>query len=169
MLRVGKKLRETRFFLRKLDERAQMAFGDHEEFDFYLSALLSAARSVDCRLHYEEGDTYVAFRKSWDNALQGNEQVLIKFMVDDRNVEVHGSGSNRAEYESRIPVFGSYQDKLGEVMVSAPPGCPSAEIIKPAYSFTIGGQQFPVIECCRRYIELLERLLADYCYSRGIA
>ena len=141
---------------------------DHEEFDFYLSALLSAARSVDWRLRYQQGATYSTFRENWDNTLQPDELTLVKFMVDDRNVEVHESGSNRAEYESRIPVFGSYQDKSGEVMVSAPPECPSAEIIKPAYLFTIGGQQFPVIECCRRYINLLERLVADYCNSCGM-
>lgn len=42
MDRVRKKLREARFFQRRMSERKQMACGDHEEFDFYLSALLSA-------------------------------------------------------------------------------------------------------------------------------
>ena len=169
MLRVRKKLREARFFLGKMAERAQMAFGEHEESDFYLSAFLSAGRSVDYRLRHEQGATYSTFWVSWDNALSPYEQRVMKFMANDRNFEVHESGSNRAELENRIPVYGSYQDKSGKVTVSAPPGTPPAEIIKPTYSFTIDGQQVPVLEACRKYIELLDRLVADYCQSQGIA
>ena len=42
MLKTQKKLRECRFFLRKLVERDQIAAGDREEFDFYLSAFLNS-------------------------------------------------------------------------------------------------------------------------------
>src|SRR5262249_14232126 len=93
---------------------------------------------------------------------------LVKFLVDDRNVEVHDSGSSRPEHESRIPVAGMYRDRSGTVTVSAPLGTPPAEIIKPAYSFTVNGQQLPAIEACHRYIELLERLVSDYKRSQGI-
>lgn len=169
MWRVHKKLREARFFLGKLAELAQMAFGEHEQSDFYLSAFLSAGRSVDYRLRHEQGATYSTFRVSWGNALSSDEQRLMKFMVDDRNFEVHESGSNRAEFENRIPVYGSYQDKSGKATVSAPPGTPPVEIIKPTYSFTIDGQQVPVLEACRKYIELLDRLVTDYCQAQSIA
>jgi len=168
MWRVRKKLQEARFFLGKMAERGEMAFGEHEESDFYLSAFLSAGRSVDYRLRHEQGATYLTFRESWDNALSPDEQRLMKCMVDDRNFEVHESGSNRAELEKRIPVYGSYQDKSGKVTVFAPPGTLPAEIIKPTYSFTIDGQQVPVLEASRMYIELLDRLVADYCQSQGI-
>jgi hypothetical protein len=168
MWRVRKKLREARFFLGKMAECAQMAFGEHEESDFYLSAFLSAGRSVDYRLRHEQGATYLTFRGSWDVALSPDERRLMKFMIDDRNFEVHESGSNRAELENQIPVYGSYQDKSGEVTVSAPPEKPATFIIKPTYSFTINGQQVPILEACRRYIELLDRLVADYCQSQGI-
>ena len=169
MLRIDKKLREAHFFLGKMLERAQMAFGDHEEFDFYLSAFLSAGRSVDYRLRHEQGGTYVTFRAGWDSTLSQDDQRLVKFLVDDRNVEVHESGSSRTQHESRIPVAGMYRDRSGTVMVSAPPGTPPAEIIKPVYSFTVNGQQLPAIETCRRYVELLEGLVSDYKRSQGIA
>jgi hypothetical protein len=176
MLRIDKKLREARFFLGKMLERAQMAFGDHEEFDFYLSAFLSAGRSVDYRLRHEQGSTYKTFRAGWDNRLSQDDERLVKFLVDDRNVEVHESGSSRTEHEHRIPVGGMYRDRSGTLMVSAPPatlmvppGTPPAEIIKPVYSFTVNGQQLPAIEACRRYVELLERLVSDYKRSQGIA
>lgn len=84
-----------------------MAFGEHEESDFFLSAFLSACRSVDYRLRHEQGATYKIFRESWNNALSPAEQRLMKFMVDDRNFEVHESGSNRLELAKRIVVTGS--------------------------------------------------------------
>jgi len=168
MDQVRKKLREARFFLRRMGERAQMAFGDHEEFDFYLSALLSAARSIDYRLRHEQGATYSSFRTQWDNKLLVADKQLMKFLVDDRNLEIHESGSGRNQGESRIPVFGSYQDKSGTVTVSGPVGIQPAEIIKPTYSFTIDGLEVSVLECCEKYLGLLEQLLADYCRSQGI-
>ena len=110
MWRVRKKLREARLFLGKMAERADMAFGEHEEFNFYLSAFLSAGRSVDYRLRHEQGATYLTFRVSWDNALALDERHLIKFMVDDRNSDVPESGPNRAEFENRILISDFYQD-----------------------------------------------------------
>ena len=169
MLQIDKKLREARFFLRKMGERDQMAFGDHEEFDFYLSGFLSAGRTIDYRLRHEQGAAYATFRAGWDTTLSPDDQCLVKFLVDDRNDEVHESGSSRMEHESRIPVAGMYKDRSGTVTVFAPPGTPPAEIIKPVYSFTINGKQLPVIEACRRYIDLLERLVSDYNRSREIA
>jgi hypothetical protein len=169
MLRIDKKLREARFFLGRMAERAQMAFGDHEEFDFYLSAFLSAGRSVDYRLRHEEAAAYTTFRNSWDSALSPDDQRLVKFLVDDRNVEVHESGSSRTEHQSRIRVAGTYKDRSGTVTSFAPFGTPHAEIIKPVYSFTINGQQMPAIKACSRYIDLLERLVSDYKRSQGIA
>ena len=147
-------------------DRQGMAFGNHEEFDFYLSAFLSAGRSVDYRLRHEQGDAYQRFRDSWDKSLSSNEEYLMKFMVDDRNFEVHESGSGRDEKESRIPVHGTYQDKSGTIFASAPVGTPPVEIVKPTYFFTIGRSQMSVLDCGRKYIELLERLVRDYYQSQ---
>ena len=169
MLLVRKKLREARFFLGKMTEREQKAFGDHEEFDFYLSAFLSAGRTVDYRLRHEQENPYRTFRDGWDKSLSPHEQQLMKFMVDDRNFEVHESGSTRGEKESRIPVHGTYQDKSGTVTVFAPIGAPPSQIIKPTYFFAVGGSQVSVLEYCREYIYLLERLVREYCQLQGIA
>jgi hypothetical protein len=179
MDQVRKKLREARFFQRRMSERTQMAFGDHEEFDFYLSALLSAARSIDYRLRHEQGATYSSFRDQWDKNLSPDDKRLVKFLVDDRNLEVHESGSGRNQGETRIPVLGEYRDKSGTLSVSGTPlvlaaatgspPSPPAEIVKPTYSFRIDGLEVPVSECCEKYLGLLERLLADYCSSQGIS
>ncbi len=165
---VHKKLREAQFFLMKMSERAQMAFGDRQEFDFYLSAFLSAARTVDYRLRHEQGAAYRTFRVGWNQNLSAADQQLIKFMVDDRNLEIHESGSARGEQESRISVSRVYEDKSGKVTVFSPPDTPPAYIVKPTYFFVVDGQSRSVLECCEMYSQLLKRLVADYCRTAGI-
>ncbi len=82
---IDKKLREARFFLDRMIEQEAKAFGDKEPFDYYLSAFLSACRTVDYRLRHQQSATYPSWRKKWDNALTPNGSGVIKFMIDDRN------------------------------------------------------------------------------------
>jgi len=91
---VEKKLRETEIWLTKMREQETRAFGDKEQFDFYLSAFLSAARTIDYQLRHEHGETYKEWRKRWDDS-NPKEAVLIKFFADDRRSEVHERGSDR--------------------------------------------------------------------------
>jgi hypothetical protein len=86
---IEKKLREAEFFLGKMQKQESRAFGDKEPFDFCLSAFLNAARTVDYRLRHEQAATYPSWRTAWDARLAHNEKSLIKFLVDNRNVEVH--------------------------------------------------------------------------------
>ncbi len=167
MSTVDKKLREAHFFLRKMKEREALAFGDHEEFDFLLSAFLNAGRSLDYRLRHTS-NRYAPFRVTWDAQLTAEEDELIRFLVDDRNLEVHEAGSTRQQAEVRIPVRGTYQDPSGTLTVFAAVGTPPAELIKPTYYFDIGGRRVPVLAACDAYIQLLERLVAD-CHAAGIA
>ena len=164
MTSVGKKLREAAFFLGKLDKRSRTVFGEREQFDYYLSAFLNACRSVDYRLRHEQGNTYRTFRCAWDSRLQPRETELLKFMVDDRNLEVHESGSARTQQDERVAVSDSYTDESGTAVISSPLGLGAlpTEIVRSAYTFAVSGRQVAVTECCRRYLELLERLVRDY-------
>lgn len=168
MAGVRKKLREARFFLGKMAERESLAFGDHEEFDFYLSAFLSAARSVDYKLRHH-GATYKTFYAKWIATLSLDDQKLVKLLVDDRDLEVHNSGSTRVELETRIQVGDFYRDRSGTVTVASPPGTPPTEIIKPSYHFRLGDQTVPAVECCRKYINLLELMVEEYCRTHSIS
>ena len=159
--RIEKKLREARFFLDKMRDQVGRAFGDKEPFDYYLSACLGAARSVDYRLRHEQ-PTYKEWRKNWDASLTPSEAGLIKFLVDDRNFEVHKSGSTRGVKTEELKIAGSYSDKSGTVEVFGPPGMPPAHIIKPAYFFTIDGVDRKATEACAEYLMLLERMLAEF-------
>jgi hypothetical protein len=100
MERTEKKLREGGFFYRKLFERDRMAFGEPEEWAFYLRAFLNAGRSVDYRLRHEQS-SYPTFGEVW-NGLHPAEDHFMKFMSLDRADEVHHGGSKRVERERRI-------------------------------------------------------------------
>jgi hypothetical protein len=168
---VKKKVREAAFFLSKIQEQSRVAFGDHEPFDYYLSAFLSAARSVDYRLRHGHGTKYTAFRENiWNPRLALSEQRLLKFMTDDRNLEVHEAGSGRVQGEVRIPIRGRYEDGSGSSITAfGPPGVPPAEVIKPTYTFDLDGHHAPVVESCSEYLRLLERLVEEFARYIGSA
>jgi hypothetical protein len=165
---VHKKLGEARLFLGKMRERESLAF-DKGQFDPHLSAFLNATRTVDYRLRHEQKKTYPKWRKAWDAKLTPAEDSLIKFMVDDRNVEVHGSGSGRSTKTEEIKVGNEYSDASGTVttggsgtlIASGLPGM-GAIIHKPAYYFTISGAERKATEACAEYLALLERMVAQF-------
>jgi hypothetical protein len=160
---VEKKLREASFFLSMMAEREKMAFGDREEFDFYLSAFLNAARSVDYRMRHEQSTLYKTWRTRWDGMLPDADDRLIKFFADDRAAEVHRSGSNRDEGETGISVENTYEDASGTVHASGPADGSAAFIIfKPSYYFTIDGAQRKVIEASGAYLKLLTSMIERF-------
>jgi hypothetical protein len=161
---VEKKLREARFFLDKMREYECGASPDTEPFEFYLSAFLSAGRSVDYRLRHEQKEAYPTWRTWWDTLLGDPERRLIKFMVDDRNVEVHASGSSRSvKREDRELSEGTHRLASSTAVVTGPPNeRPLAKMPAPAYSFTIAGTERKATEVCDEYLTLLERMVERF-------
>jgi hypothetical protein len=169
LARVQKKLAETQFFLGNMVEQERRAFGDREPFDFYLSAFLSAGRTVDYRLRHEQSPIYPIWRKVWDAALLPTANRLIKFMVDDRNTEVHASGSSRSvgQEDIKVGAGGSYSDRSGTLEVFGPPSVllgvdTGAVIHKPTYNFTIDGTERKATEACTEYLALLKRMVEKF-------
>jgi hypothetical protein len=162
--RVEKKLREARFFLDKMIEHERMAFDDKEPFDFYLSAFLSGARTVDWRLCHEQTANYPNWRIGWNAKLSQAQQRLIKFMVDDRNVEVHESGSSRVvKTENRELGPGTYSLASGKIEVFGPPGVwPLAIIPVPTYNFTIDGTERKAVDACGEYLGACLRNMSEH-------
>jgi hypothetical protein len=163
LAQVRKKLREAEFFLGRMMEHEQQLIGDREPFDFYLSAFLSAARTVDYRLRHEQNPTYKAWRERWDSSLTGEENALIKFMVDDRNFEVHESGSTRS-LGSQVKEFGGGVHRLGasEMMITAPVGVPPAVLHKSTYKLTIGAVDHDATKASELYLKLLNRMVSQF-------
>ena len=168
LIRVYKKLAEAQFFLGKLREQDCKLIGDKQPFDYYLSAFLSAGRTVDYRLRHEQAAIYPAWRTTWDASLTPEEKSLIKFMVDDRNVEVHASGSSRsvAQEGVKFPI-GTHHVEGGTIDVGGPPGMEPAVILKPTYNFTIVGAERNAIEACASYLALLQRMVDSFAAARA--
>jgi len=164
---VEKKLREAQFFLNKMIKHERwtfVVFGDKDYFDFYLSAFLNPGRTVDYRLRHEQEEIYPTWRTGWDATLTQAQQGLIKFMVDDRNVEVHRSGSSRRPGTVNIELgAGTHQLKSATVTVAIPPGVPSGIHMQvPTYNFTIDGTERKVTEACGEYLALLKQMVAKF-------
>jgi hypothetical protein len=164
MASTEKKLREARFFLDKMSEHERMAVQHKEPFEFYLSAFLSAGRTVDYRLRHEQPATYPTWRTKWNTTLANAEERLITFMVDDRNVEVHASGSSRTiKTENRELGAGTYKFASGTMEVFGPSWVhPLAIIPVLAYSFTIDGAERNATDVCAEYLSLLERMVEAF-------
>jgi len=165
---VEKKLREAEFFLSKMVDQEKRAFGDKEPFDFYLSAFLNAARVIDYRLRHMHGETYGPWYTKWKKTLTRDQRKLIKFLVTDRNLEVHAKGSRRSVAQEAIKVGHSYSDRSGTLEVFAPPRVlvgdptPPAIIYKPTYNFTIAGVERRAVDACSEYLRLLTRMLSEF-------
>lgn len=154
---VEKKVREAEFFLEHMRRCEARILGNYDEFDFFLSAFLSSSRTVDYRLRHEHGDVYRSWRDNWDAALASQDLRLIKFLVDDRNVEVHESGSTRDE---KLSAFGvDMADSRVAAFVPLPAPRPGA-IAKSDYYFTIDGGECKATDACAKYVGLL-RSMAD--------
>jgi len=167
--RVHKKVGEAQFFLEKMIQRERRLFGDHVQFDYYMSAFLNAGRTVDYRLSHEQKAIYNPWRKAWNASLKPEEKAIFKFMVDDRNVEVHESGSSRSAGREGIKVAAgsSYSDASGTVQVFGSPsvllGVDTAAVIqKPTYYVTIDGANRGATEACAAYLVLLQRMVAQF-------
>jgi hypothetical protein len=168
-----KKLREAHRFLNEMRAQEQKAFGDKEPFDHWLSAFLSAGMSVRDALHVEGGGahdkTVKKWKETWEGQLPPAQKCIYDFMREDRNREVHRSGSQRVveSKDVKVGVGGSYSDKSGTLTVMGSPSVllgtdTGATISMPQYSFDICGVKRRVTEVCAEYLNLLEQMVAHY-------
>jgi hypothetical protein len=163
LARVRKKLAEAEFFLNLMIAQEPQIFANKEPFDYYLSAFLNAARTVDYRLRHEQGVIYKPWRGAWDATLSPSERGLMKFIDDDRRVEVHDSGSSRnVAREGVVFPIGTHQVSSGILTISGPPGMQPAVGYRPTYSFTIDGADRKVTEACAEHLTLLRRMVAQF-------
>lgn len=164
-----KKLREAAFFLWKLvEEERRILRPEPEALDFYLSAFLSAARSVGDIIGVEEGDRYRNWFAQRKLTLPADERVLLKFTNDQRVLTVHVRGPDVQRDTTQIPIHelqreleaggGSLENRAGGVPGSPLPS-PQAE--KSVLSFS-GRPSANASELCQQYLELLGRLVREY-------
>ena len=99
------KLREAQFFLGHLvNEGQELLCNEPQAFGFYLSAFLSAARSVTFALQYEEKAKYDEWFPQWFGSLSGEDQNLARFLKDQRNYVQKRGGADVAVVWEYVPV-----------------------------------------------------------------
>jgi hypothetical protein len=156
--RVQKKFRETKFFFGHISQSARSTRLDHEHLEFYLSAFLSAARSVT---DFFESH---AWWSHWKASQSPEDLRLLNQMTKQRDNEVHKKGADVSHQVEDVPLskieipsalhaaYGSsFGEPWGEVKVGMN-----------VYYFMLEGKSVLVIETCKRYVALLERAVEDF-------
>jgi len=159
-----KKLREARFFLSHLEaENRRAVRNEPEAFDYFMSAFVSAARSVTFALQAEEKAKYDQWFPGWLAARPEEDRKLLNLMVSQRNAEQkQGGGERRVEWEY-VPVTGLSPEELGgRVFCSAPPGVPPLQVGRPVRYLDQEGQESEALSSCRRYCTLLTDVVESF-------
>ena len=160
-----KKLREARFFSQMLGKASQQPVrNDPEEFGFYLSAFLSAARAVTCALQHEEKDKYDAWSPAWFNSRSPEDQTFLKDMITNRNFVQNRGGAEMDQDWEYIPVTEIRTENREHPAYGfhwyGPPGTPPPTVGMPVYSFKGSGDE--VTSACERYVTILDSLVREF-------
>jgi|SRR3990172_1975455 len=162
-----RKLREAQFFLRHLIEEGNRSVRDDPDaFGHYLSALLSAARSVTFALQFEEKEKYDAWFSTWSAGRTPEERELLIFLRDQRNNEQKRGGAEVLvtwDYVpfSRAPASDRSHPAYGFHWFG-PPGTLAPLVGIPVHSFeSVSGDPAVVVKC-RQYVEVLSQLVGDF-------
>jgi hypothetical protein len=125
-------------------------------------------QTVDYRLRHEQDAIYRVWRKAWDALLSPSQDSLIKFMVDDLNVEVHESGSGRSLKSEAIPMptvrpeQAGLMHAIGVPMFAVSNNESPAVVYKPGYYFTIDGMECRAVDTCAEYLKLIEQIVGKF-------
>jgi len=160
---MQKKLREVHYFLRQMEAIARRAVGDPEDFEFLLSALLSASRSITDPL---ESRRYGQWYEAWRNGRSPRERELLAFMRVQRNAVVHRNGADVEVTVEFVPLTQLREDRHGHPAYGfhwwGPPGGPAPEVGINVHHFELGGSQVEASETCCDFVTVLTALVADF-------
>jgi hypothetical protein len=123
---------------------------DDEEAGYYLSAFMSAARSVTFVLQFEAKDAYDRIFPLWFGRLRRSDQKLLKLMNDERVEEIHRGGVRKI-----------YQEK--KIVIRRDVSKDAATIAYPEWYLSRTKKE--IVGCSQRYIELLDSLLNEFLES----
>jgi hypothetical protein len=168
--RVKKKLREAEFFLGKMQDEERERFGPKEPFEFYLSAFLTASKSVVEVFEYliktERADANRQWYKGWKTKRGADEHLsnFVKCMADKRDAEVHRKGAgHRVKIEQREFPNTHLERSVGAfTLVGAPHGVPLGHYDVNRYYLTVNGSEQLVLEACAKYVEFRRRLVTEF-------
>jgi len=155
--KTQRKLREAKYFLRLLTDKAMRIVGDREEVLFLASAFMNAAQSVDYVATQEVDDIPPAYESRWFETLATEDQDHFRAMREQRGIEIHQAGTPLAIYtEMTSSLDCSLSSDTCSVQSAGPPGTPAPTLGKPVYLFKDLPNIPDAVEACARYYRLLE-------------
>jgi hypothetical protein len=161
------KLAEAEFFFQKLTAEAQKVISNEPEaFEFYLSAFLSAARSVTFVLQAEQKEKYDTWFKQWRETLPNEENELLDYANEQRVQAVHRMGP-QVEFSSEalsMPEFllaGARQGMRIEIH-NGPLSNPPPQFQRLVRNFEIGGTKSEVAHVCEKYLAVVSNLVTAF-------
>jgi hypothetical protein len=164
--RTQRRLRQARFFYQHLVN--QQRKGDPETFRFYFSAFILSARTVTWTLGKEQPDKWKAWETKWKKSQE--EQKLLDVTNELRTAETHEGGADLTEELEEIAV---------EALLDAVPrrhrsqaafllarrrrlhGA-SVKLMQPVHYFEDNDGKQGITALCRRYLEVLEKMVKDF-------
>ncbi|RXZ45438.1 hypothetical protein [Crenobacter cavernae] len=166
------KLHETKFFLHLLvKESEKLIRNEPEAFRYYLSAFLSAARSVTFALQSEEKEKYDKLFSAWMDNRTEEERQLFKLFKNQRNAEQKQGGATVSEALEYIPYVEIRSESLGDPTYSfqwlGPHGTPHPTVGRPIHHFEFCGSLVEVTTLSKQYVDLLEQLVQDFMADQG--
>jgi hypothetical protein len=160
---MQKKLREVRCFLQQLRGVARREFGDTEEFEFLLSAFLSASVSITDPLNSRK---YRTWFEGWRQGRTAREKDLLEFVRIQRNLGVHRKGAEMEVSVQYIPITELRSSRQGHPAYgfywSGPPGTLPPSVGVNVHEFELGGTKVQACDTCREVTELLGELVAAF-------
>ena len=164
--KTQKKLREAQFFLAKLAAEASTERLDREDFEFYLSAFLSAGRSVTFALQFEQKPLYEGWYPVWRATLTPDDAELFDFIKAQRNTTLKEGEPKTDVAIEYIPVTKLRRPPGTHPAYGlhwfGPPGVPPPSVGVKVHRFEVSGKKEEVLAVCRRYVNLLEALVASF-------
>jgi hypothetical protein len=166
-----KKLREAQFFFRLLQASSdEIVRNEPEAFEYYLSAFLSAARSVTFSLQAEERQRYDLWFQSWtENNLTPEDRAIWGFLKDQRNSSQKTGRVDTSSDVTFIPIHEIRSPQRQSFSWFGPPGTPPPSIGVPVYDFDIDGENKNVVDTCRRYLQGITKMVADFLRDNACA
>lgn len=159
-----RKLREAAFFLAEMRRRDGSPRLDmEEEFGYFLSGFLSAARSVSFVLRKENPARYEGARDLWLTALDPAMRAFVDVMRDQRNAALkEGTIAAQQEVEQVSPLKAYGKHPISVPIILPWAFAEGATIGVTKYVLDVDSIHRPAVEACQDYLAVLELLVSRF-------
>jgi hypothetical protein len=164
------RLRQAQFFYQHLVNARQSTKADPEAFRFYFSAFILSARTITWTIKKEEKEKWEAWRPKWEDNRTPEEQQLLDLTKKLRNVEEKEGGADLIEELEEVAVQAAvdlrppiHWERDGLVHGSMEQRLVTRKELRPSYYFEDKEGKEEITALCGRYLELLEKVVKDFC------